>query len=149
MADGARLLARRLDVDGGPVLHVLLRKIEDVARGVVGADAGEGARARTLQDVDAGMALAQPRASPLRVFHFQAEVIEPGRAARLARIDVQSHVTVADRDRALRAGVGRGLHAEHGLVEPALQGVLVADDGDVLDLRGHGSTTSRKYFPEF
>src|SRR6266581_1687036 len=143
MADGARLLALRLDVDGGPVLHVLLRKIEDVARGVVRADAGEGARARALQDVDAGMALAQPRADRLRVFHFQSEVIEPGRAARLARIDVQSHVAVADRDRALRARVGRGLHAEHGLVEPALQGVLVADDGDVPDLRGRARARAR------
>src|SRR6266516_1833948 len=119
MADGARLLALRLDVDGGPVLHVLLRKVEDVARGIVGADAGEGARARTLQDVDAGMALAQPRADLLRVFHFQAEVIEPGRAARLALIDVQFHVAVADRDRAFRAGVGCSLHAEHGIAEPA------------------------------
>src|SRR5260370_20135699 len=136
MADGARLLARRLDVDGGPVLHVLLRKIEDIARRVVGADAGEGARARTLQDVDAGMALAQPRADLLRVFHFQAEVIEPGRAARLARIDVQPHVAVPDRDRACRARVGRGLRAEPRLADPPPPRALAAGDRDVPELRG-------------
>src|SRR5712691_1273064 len=65
MADGARLLAGRLDVNRSAVLHVLLRQVEEVARGVVGADACEGARARALQDLHGGVALAQPRAGRL------------------------------------------------------------------------------------
>src|SRR5260221_3794472 len=149
MADGTRLLARRLDVDGGAVLHVLLRQVEEVARGVVGADAGKGARAGALEDLDGGLALAKPRASPLDVLHFHAEMVEPGRAARLARIDVEADGAVADGHGALRALVGRGLHAEYRLIKSALERVLVADDGDVLDFCGHGSTTSQKYLAEF
>src|SRR5882762_9487137 len=145
MADRARLLARRLDVDRGAVLHVLLREVEEVARRVVGADAGKGARAGALEDLDGGVALAQPRASPLDVLHFHAEMVESRRAARLARIDVEADGAVADGHGALRTLVGRGLHAEHRLIKPALERVLVADDGDVLDFRGHGSTTSQKY----
>src|SRR5207247_10275986 len=74
--------------------------------------------------------------------------IEPRRAARLARIDVEAEVTVADGHRPLRSLVGRRPHAEHRLVKSALERVLVADDGDVLDFRRHESTTSQKYFPE-
>src|SRR6266513_2437605 len=85
MADGARLLARRLDIDRSPVLHVLLRQVEEVARGIVGADAREGARAGALQDFDRGVALAQSRADPFGVLHLHAEVVKPRRAARLAR----------------------------------------------------------------
>src|SRR5260221_1189925 len=70
MADGARLLARRLDVDRGPVLHVPLRQVEEGARGVVGADADERARAGALQDFDGGIALTQSRADSFGVFHF-------------------------------------------------------------------------------
>jgi len=60
-------------------------------------------------------------------------MVEPGRAARLARIDVEADGAVADGHGALRALVGRGLHAEHRLIKSALERVLVADDGDVLD----------------
>src|SRR5260221_137979 len=102
---------------------------------------GKGARARALEDLDGGVALAQPRASPLGVLHFHAEMVEPGRAARLARIDVEADGAVADGDGALRTLIGRGLHAEHRLIKSALERVLVADDGDVLDFFGHGSTT--------
>src|SRR5258706_15763966 len=109
MADGTRLLARRLDVDRGAVLHVLLRQVEEVARGVVRADAGKGARARALEDLDGGVALAQPRASPFGVLHFHAGLVEPARTARLARIDVEADGAVADGHGALRALVGRGL----------------------------------------
>src|SRR5258706_9384038 len=80
MADGARLLARRLDVDRSPVLHVLLRQVEEVACGIVGADAREGARAGALEDLDGGVALPQSRADSLGVLHFPAEVVEPRRA---------------------------------------------------------------------
>src|SRR6185295_19265686 len=120
MADGARLLARRIDVDRGAVLHVRLREVEEVARRVVRADARKGARARALEHLNGGVALAQLRASPLDVLHFHAEMVEPGRAARLARIDVEADGAVADGHGALRALVGRGLHAEHRLVKSAL-----------------------------
>src|SRR2546422_10532248 len=93
--------------------------------------------------------LAQLRAEPFRVFHFHAEVVEPPRAARLARIDVEAHIAVADGHRALWPRVGRRPHAEHRLVKSALERVLVADDGDVPDFCGHGSMPSAKYFPEF
>src|SRR5258706_2812511 len=149
MADDARLLARWLDVDRSPVLHVLLRQVEEVARGVVGADAREGARPGALQNFDCGVALAQPRADSLGVLHLHAEVVEPRRAARLARIDVETHVAIADGHGSLRPLVGSTPHAEHRLVESALERVLVADDGDVLDLRRHGSTASQEYLPEF
>src|SRR2546423_418694 len=149
MADGARLLARGLDIDRSPVLHVLLRQVEEVARGIVGADAREGPRAGALQDFDRGVALAQSRADPFGVFHLHAEVVEPRRAARLARIDVEAHGAVADGHRPLRSLVGRAPHAEYRLVKSALERVLVADDGDVLDFCRHKSAASQKYFPEF
>src|SRR5205809_6870867 len=148
MADRARLLARRLDVDRSPVLHVLLRQVEEVARGVVGADARKGARAGAFQDFDCGVALAQSRANSFGVLRFHPEGMEPRRAARLARIDVEAEVTVAAGYRPLRSLVGRRPHAEHRLVKSALERVLVADDGDVLDFCRHESTTSQKYFPE-
>src|SRR5258708_15391162 len=40
---------------------------------------------RSLEDLDGGVALAQPRASPLDVLHFHAEMVEPGRARPLRR----------------------------------------------------------------
>ena len=115
----------------------------------MGADARERARTGALQDFDGGVALPQPRANLFGVLHFHAEMVEPRRAARFARIDVEAHVAVADGHRPLRPPVGRRPHAEHRLVKSALERVLVADDGDVLDFCRHGSATSQKYFPEF
>ncbi len=62
-------------------------------------------------------------------------MVEAGGAAGAARIDVEADVTVADRDRRGRAlQLGR-LHAEDGLIELGELCVIVADDGDVIDLR--------------
>src|SRR5947207_5153380 len=95
MADGPRLLARRLDIDRSPVLHVLLRQVEEVARGIVGADAREGARAGALQDFDRGVALAQSRADPFGVLHLHAEVVEPRRADRKSTRLNSSHTVIS------------------------------------------------------
>src|SRR5258706_280817 len=71
------------------------------------------------------------------IVRFEADVMEPRRTAGLARVDVEADVAVAHRHRALGPRIGRGAHAERGFVELALHGVVVADEGDVLELGGH------------
>src|SRR5439155_15727515 len=137
MADAPRRGRLGLDVHRGAVRHVALREIEDVAGRIVRADAGEGTRARALHHLDA--ALAQLREDRLELVHLETEMVEAGRAAGLARIDVEPDVAVAERHRALGPRIGRGAHAEGRLVELALQRVLVADQRNVPELRGHGA----------
>src|SRR3981189_3549662 len=138
MAQRALALARALDVDRSAVLHALLRQVEDVAGRVVRADPGEGPRRRPLQHLDRGIALGEPREGALEIVDLHAEMIEPGGAARLARIDIEPDVAVAHGHRALGPGLVRRGHAEGGLVELSLQRVLIADDGDVSDPGWHG-----------
>src|SRR5258706_11475106 len=135
VADGARLRALALDIHRRAVLHVALGDVEEVAGGIVRGDSGERACARALDEMDT--MLREARAGFLGIVDLEAEMVEAGGAARLARVDVEADIAVAHGDRALGARVGRRLHAKNGLVESAQQRVLVAHDGDVLELGGH------------
>src|SRR5205814_4349513 len=79
----------------------------------------------------------------LDIVDFDAEMIEPAGAPVAARNHVHADIAVAQHDRACRPGLARRLHAEEGLVEPAVQRVLVGRDGDVIDARGHAPPPRR------
>src|SRR5262249_29958170 len=66
-----------------------------------------------------------------------AEMVEPGAPAGAARIDVEPDIAVAHRDGAAGPRLGRRRHAEHRAVELLEYRVVLADDGDVVDLREH------------
>ena len=125
-------LLRGVEIDRCPVFHALLRDIEDIARRVMRGNAGERTRAWTLHHFYRGIFVAQARLDQFNVFHLQAEVIETRRAAWLARIDVESHITVPHGDGAFRTLLGRGGHPEQGLVEFSLQRILIADHCNVF-----------------
>src|SRR5262245_32411737 len=65
------------------------------------------------------------------------KMIEAGGASSAAGIDVEPHIAVAHRDRAPHPRLGRGSHAEHRLVELGKLGVVVTDNGDMIDFRKH------------
>src|SRR5262249_46276058 len=65
------------------------------------------------------------------------EMIESGGTPRSPRIDVQADIAVAYGDSARWPGLGRCPHAEDSLVELRQLGIIVADDGNVVDLREH------------
>src|SRR5215831_1282686 len=138
MIDVARLgLAVVLDVDGGAVLHVLLRNVEHVAVGIVSGDARERPVGGPLQPPHARVARAHAIEDRLYVLDLDAEMIETGGASSAAGIDVEPHIAVADRDRAPHPRLGRGSHAEDCLVELGKLCVVITDDGDVIDFRKH------------
>src|SRR5262249_27219745 len=74
----------------------------------------------------------------LDVLDLDAEMVEPGRPARLARIDVEADIAVAHRDRPVGAGSLRRAHPEQRLVEGGEQGIALADNGNVVDLGEQG-----------
>jgi hypothetical protein len=138
MIDVARVgLAVVLDVDGGAVLHVLLRNVEHVAVGIVGGDARERSVGGALQPLHARIARAHAIEDRFHVLDLDAEMIEAGGAASAAGIDIEPHIAVAHRDRAPHPRLGRGSHAEHRLVELGKLRVVITDDGDVIDFRKH------------
>ena len=104
----------------------------------MGADAGERAIGRPLDQLDGRIFFAQPGADFFHVFDFQAEMLEPGLPSQLLRDDVHADVAVADRHGAFRPRRLRRLHAEQRFVKPAQQDVVVADDGEMFDLCEHG-----------
>src|SRR5262245_34607608 len=74
MIDVARLgLAVVLDVDGGAVLHVLLRDVEHVPVGIVGGDARERPVGGPLQPLHARVARAHAIEDRLHVLDLDAE----------------------------------------------------------------------------
>src|SRR5262249_5778409 len=105
---------------------------------IVGGDAGERAGRRPLHIVGAGIFGADAVEHGLDLLDLDAEMVEPGRPPGLARVDVETDVAVADRNRAVGAGLRRRGHAELRLVEGGEQRIFLADDGDVVDLSGHG-----------
>ena len=98
------------------------------------------------------MVLFQASNDRLHLVDLQPEVIEARRPAGLARVDVEPDVAIAHSDRALGPRIGRGAHAERRFVELALHGVVVADQGNVLELGCHQdarpkmSRNSRSYW---
>ena len=73
----------------------------------------------------------------LHVLDFNAEMIEPGRTPSLARIDVQTDVTIANSLRALGALLRGRFHLEDCLVKAGEQSIILTDNGDVIDLGEH------------
>ena len=57
-------------------------------------------------------------------------------STRRKQLGVLRHETGLSR-RLLRARAARRLHAENGLVELAVEGIVVADDGEVVELCEH------------
>ena len=126
------------DVRAGAVLHVLLREIEHVAVGIIGGDAGERPVRRTLHVARERVLRVELVERALDVVDLDPEVIEPGGASALARIDVEPDVAVADVEARLGArDLGR-LEAEQRLVEAVEQRIFLADDRDVIELGVHG-----------
>src|SRR5215470_931235 len=130
-------------VDLGAVLEAGLRQIEIVAGRIVDAECGEWAVARALDDLDLGVFLGYPRTHPLDVLDLDAEVIEPGLAAGHARIDVHADIAVADRHGGgLEPGVDLDLQAEQRAVEDGQQGIIVRNNGNVIEPGEHSRLLS-------
>ena len=65
-------------------------------------------------------------------------MVEARRTSSLARVDVEAHIAVADRDGAHGALHGfRGAHAEQGLIEIGEQRILLTDNGYMVNLGEH------------
>ena len=64
-------------------------------------------------------------------------MIETGLPPGATRIDIEPDIAVADRLGARRARFVRGAHAEYRLIEQGRFGIIVADNGDVIDLGEH------------
>jgi hypothetical protein len=126
-----------LDIDVGAVAHVLLRDVEDIAVRIMRRDAGEGPVGGTLLPFDRRIIFAQPVEGGLGIFDLDAEMIETGRTPGAPGIDVEPDIAVAHRHRPRGPRLGRSRHAEHRLVELAQLGVVLADDGDVVELGEH------------
>ncbi len=142
--DVARIgLAVVLDIDRRAVRHILLRDVEHIAVGIVRADAGERPRGRTLEPFHGRVFLAHALEAGFGVLDLDAEMVEPGGTSGAARIDVQADIAVAHRDRPARPRLVRGLHAERRDIELRELGVVLADDGDVIDLREHSFLPAR------
>src|SRR5262245_14044338 len=71
-----------------PPLSRTLRKVENVPRRVMGADAREGATARTLQNFDLGIFSSEAREHGLNVFNFKAKVVETALSTGTPGIDI-------------------------------------------------------------
>jgi hypothetical protein len=139
MADVPLVLAAVvLQIDAAAIGHLLLREVEDVAVRVVGGDAGEGPRARPLHPVGVWILAAHAVEHRIDVLHLDAEMVEAGGPAGLARIDVEPDIAVAHRDGPVDLALGGALHAEQRFIEARQQGIFLADDGDVIDLGEHG-----------
>src|SRR5262249_12191061 len=77
----------------------------------------------------------------LAVFDLDAEMVETGRAAGAARIDVEADIAVADGDGAAGPRLVGGPHAERGDIELRELGVILAHDHKVVDLGEHSGTS--------
>src|SRR5439155_1173106 len=143
MRDRAWLNPIVLGIDVLLPARTLLRQIEDVGIGIVRAVGGEGADGRALYGAQRRIEFRDTRNSVLDIVDFDAEMIEPAGAPVAARNYIHADVAVAQHNRARGPGLARRLHAEEGLVEPAVQRILVGRDGDVVDARGHGPPPRR------
>ena len=138
MIDVARIArAVVLDINVAAVRHVLLRDVEDIAVRIVGAEAREGAVGRAVEPLHLGIMRREAPEHGLDILDLDAEMVESGRASGPARIDVEAGIAVAQRASARRAVLARWRHGEHRLVELRELGVVLADDGDVVELGEH------------
>ena len=110
----------------------------------MGANAGEGAVARTFEHLDLGVFLLEPRENQLNILHFKSEVIKTSLASRRSGIQVQPDVTIAHDDRASGPRYSRALHAENIFVEIAFMVHVAADNSHVLYLCEHIRLPSSK-----
>src|SRR5262249_10483388 len=101
--------------------------------------AGERAVGGPLEPLHGRIALAHPFERGLDILYLEAEMVEAGRTPGAARIDVEADIAVTHRNRLGGADERRVPHAEHSLIEFAELGVIVAADGDVVDLGKHGA----------
>src|SRR3954452_18677555 len=138
MAEGRLLLPFVLGVDLGPVLMPRLRQVEIVSRRIVRAVAGERPVARPLHDLDVGILLRDLGTDLFEVLNLDAEMVEAGLAAAAAGDQRHAEIAVADRNRAdLARRIARGLQTERRAVEHAEQRVVIARDGEVVELPEH------------
>ena len=66
-----------------------------------------------------------------------SKMIDPFNIPVAARDQIQSGITIANRDGRSRPALARRFEAEHGFVEFAQHGIARADDGHMIDLREH------------
>src|SRR5262249_36586384 len=111
---------------------------ENVAVGIMGGDAGKWPVGRALEPLHARVVFAHALEHRFCVLDFDAEMIKAGNSSGAAGIDVETDIAVADRHCAAWPRLGRGLHAEHRLVELTQLSVVATDDGNVIDFRKHG-----------
>ena len=74
-------------------------------------------------------------------------MVEAGRTPGAPRIDVEADIAVAHRHCPGGPRLGRGRHAEHRLVELAQLGVVLAHDGDMIELGEHTGLPERRLCP--
>ena len=101
------------------------------------ADASKRPVGGPLQPLHLGIVLARSAEHFLHVLHLEAEVVEASLAASLAGVDVEADVAVGDRHGGVRPAFFERAQAEQRFIELAFDGVVVTDDGDVLQLGGH------------
>jgi len=117
-----------------------LGQIEIVTGRVVRAVAGERAVAGPLHDLDVGILSGDLVAHLVEALDFDAEMIEPRPAPAAPRDQRHAEIAVTDRDRAdFARGVARCLEPEHRAVEHPEQRVVVARDGQMIELAEHWS----------
>src|SRR5262249_35073224 len=73
-------------------------------------------------------------------------MIESGRTAGAARVDVEADIAITDGDGAAGPGLVGGPHAERGDVELRQLGVVFAHDRHVVDLGEHGTSLAAVTF---
>ncbi len=112
----------------------------------MGADAGEGAIGGSLDQLDGGIFFAQPSGYLVDVLDFQTKMLQPGLPSQFLGDDVHTDITVTDGNGALRPWRFGRFHSEQSFVKPAEQHVVVADDGEVLDLCEHFSSSFLRRF---
>src|SRR5262245_5656710 len=138
MAEGRILLPFALGIDLGAILVSRLREVKIIARGVVRAIAGERPVARPLHDLDVGIFLGDLGADLVEIRNLDAEMVEASLTAASARDQRHAEIAVADRDRAdLPRRIARRLQSEGGTVEHTEQRVVVAGNGEMVELREH------------
>src|SRR4029077_3800181 len=144
MADAASSLLVFFNIQVGAVFHSLLGEIEDIARGIVSANAGERSGAWTFEHLDLGIFLLEPRENQFDILHFKPEVIKTGLASRRSWVQVQPNVTIAHDDRTPGPRHSRALHSKNIFVEIAFMVHVAADNCHVLYLCEHIRLPSSK-----
>ena len=126
-------------VDAVQVLRVFLRKIENIAVGIVAAIGGEGTPRRTFDDVGTRVRRFHAVLGPLDAIDDHTEMVEPAHIAVAVGQKIKADPAIARgaTEYKLSPVVFGCLQTEQRLIVPLQQRILLADHGDVVDLREH------------